>query len=237
MALPIGIGLEAAGVVEAVGADVTHLRAGDRVVYYTTPLGAYAEARVMPAGRVLKLPDGIDARTAVGLILCQWAKHLGATVIGTVGSDEKAELAARHGCDHPIVYTRENFVERVGAITGGAKLPVVYDSVGRETFMQSLDCLRPLGMMVLFGASSGPVPPFDPNVLQFKGSLFLTRPTGGDYTRTRAELEEAAAELFAVVLSGAVKIEVNQTYRLADAAQAHRDLEARRTTGSTVLTV
>lgn len=175
------------------------------------------------------------AAGGVGLIVCQWAKALGATVIGTVGSEEKAALARAHGCDHPIVYTRENFAERVKAITGGAGVSVVYDSIGKDTFMGSLDCLRPLGMMVLFGAASGPVPPFDPGLLATKGSLYLTRPGIATYTAKREDLVAMAAELFDIVESGKVKIEINQRYALKDAAQAHRDLEARRTTGSTIL--
>ena len=175
------------------------------------------------------------AAGGVGLIASQWARHLGATVIGTVGSDDKAELARAHGCDHVIVYTRENFVERVREITSGQGVAVVYDSVGQATFMGSLDCLRPLGMMVSFGNASGPVQSFDPGLLAAKGSLFLTRPTLMTYTAQRADLVASAAELFQVVASGAVRIEVRQTYPLAEAAQAHRDLEARNTTGSTVL--
>lgn len=175
------------------------------------------------------------AAGGVGLIASQWARHLGATVIGTVGSDEKAELARAHGCHHVIVYSRENFVERVREITSGQGVAVVYDSVGKETFLGSLDCLRPLGMMVSFGNASGPVPPFEPGILAAKGSLFLTRPTLMTYTAQRPDLLASAADLFAVVQSGAVKIEVRQTYPLAEAAQAHCDLEARRTTGSTVL--
>lgn len=267
--LPSGIGLEGAGVVEAVGEGVTEVAPGDRVAYAGGPLGAYAEVRNMPAQRLVKLPDALSfeqgaammlqgltaqyllrrtcrvqpgdtilihaAAGGVGLIVCQWAKALGATVIGTVGSDEKAALARAHGCDHPIVYTRENFAERVRELTGGAGVAVVYDSVGRDTFMASLDCLRPLGMMVLFGAASGPVPPFDCQLLAQKGSLFLTRPTLFTYSARRDDLIEMAGELFAVVTSGQVRIEVNQRYALRDAAQAHRDLEGRRTTGSTVL--
>ncbi len=175
------------------------------------------------------------AAGGVGLIASQWARQLGATVIGTVGSDDKAELARAHGCDHVIVYTRENFVERVREITNGRGVAVVYDSVGQATFMGSLDCLRPLGMMVSFGNASGPVQPFDPGLLAAKGSLFLTRPTLMTYTAQRADLMASAAELFQVVASGAVRIEVRQTYPLAEAARAHRDLEARKTTGSTVL--
>ncbi len=175
------------------------------------------------------------AAGGVGLIACQWLKHLGATVIGTVGSDEKAELARAHGCDHAIVYTREDFVERVREITGGSGVPVVYDSVGRDTFYKSLDCLRPLGLMVLFGSASGPVTDFDVGLLAAKGSLYLTRPTLMTYTAKREDLVRSANELFEVVSSGAVRIEINQTYPLSEAARAHRDLEGRRTTGSTIL--
>jgi len=192
--------------------------------------GAY---RVKPGDTIL-----IHAAAGgVGLIVCQWAKALGATVIGTVGSDEKAELARAHGCDHPIVYTRDDFVAEVERITGGAKLPVVYDSIGRDTFLKSLDCLRPRGLMVSFGNASGPVDPFPPGILAQKGSLFLTRPTMYHYTATRAELEAAANELFELVENGTIRIEVNQRFPLRDAAEAHRALEARRTSGSTVLIV
>ena len=268
---PFTPGLEAAGVVEAVGAGVTDLVVGDRVAYAAGPLGAYAEARLMPADRVVKIPAGIsDAQAAammlqgmtvqyllrrtyrvqpgdtllvhaaaggVGLILCQWAKHLGATVVGTVSSDEKAALARANGCTHTIVYTREDFQSRLLDITNGQKVPVVYDSVGVDTFAKSLDCLAPMGTMVLFGQASGPVPPFDLGQLAAKGSLFITRPTLFSYTAQRADLEATAQDLFDVVASGAVKISINQTYALRDAAQAMRDLEARKTTGSTVLMV
>ena len=267
--LPSGIGLEGAGVVVAVGDGVGDLAPGDRVAYAGGPIGAYAEARNMPADRLVKLPDGISfeqgaammlqgltaqyllrrtyrvqpgdtilihaAAGGVGLMVCQWARSLGATVIGTVGSDEKAELAQAHGCDYPIVYTRENFAERVKAVTGGEGVAVVYDSIGKDTFMDSLACLRPLGTMVLFGAASGPVPPFDLGLLAKMGSLFVTRPTLFTYCAKRADLVAMAAELFDVVVSGKVRIEINQRYALKDAAQAHRDLEARRTTGSTIL--
>lgn len=270
-ALPFIPGLEGAGVVEALGPGVATLAVGDRVAYASAPIGAYAEARLMPAERLVKLPDGIgDAQAAammlqgmtveyllrrtypvkpgdvilvhaaaggVGLILCQWAKHLGATVIGTVSSDEKAALATAHGCDHPVLYTREDFHARVMEITNGAKVPVVYDSVGRDTFAKSLDCLAPRGLMVLFGQASGPVPPFELGQLASKGSLFITRPTLFTYTAQRADLEESAAALFDVVGRGIVNIAVNQTYPLREAATAHRDLEGRRTTGSTVLAV
>jgi NADPH:quinone reductase len=269
--LPSGLGGEAAGVVEEVGADVTGLKAGDRVAYGSAPLGAYAAARLIPADRLLKLPDGIDDKTAaammlkgltvqylirqtyrvksgdtillhaaaggVGLILGQWAKHLGATVIGTVGSDDKARLAKAHGCAHTIVYTREDFVKRVDEITGGKKVPVVYDSVGKDTFLKSLDCLAPLGVAALFGQSSGGVDPLNLGLLAQKGSLFVTRPTLNTYAAKRESLVAMANELFDVVKSGAVKIEVHQTYPLKDAAKAHADLAARKTTGSTVLTV
>lgn len=267
--LPSGLGLEGAGIVEAVGSAVTDLQPGDRVAYAGGPPGAYAEVRNMPADRLVKLPDAIDFKTAaammlqgmtaqyllrrtyrvqagdtiliqaaaggVGLIVCQWAKALGATVIGTVGSDEKAALARAHGCDHPIVYAREDFVARVKEITNGAGVPVVYDSIGKDTFTGSLDCLRPLGMMVTFGNASGPVPPVDTLELSKRGSLFLTRPTLFTYIARRTDLLATAQELFDVVASGKVRIEVNQTYALKDAAQAHIDLAARKTTGSTVL--
>src|SRR4051812_10497513 len=177
------------------------------------------------------------AAGGVGLIVCQWAKHLGATVIGTVGSDDKAELVRKNGCDHPIVYTREDFVARVNEITGGKKLPVVYDSVGKDTFYKSLDCLAPLGLLASFGQSSGAVGPVDIGILAGKGSLFLTRPTLNTYTASRQDLLTAARELFDVVQKGVVKLAINQTYPLRDAAQAHRDLQDRKTTGSTVFTV
>ncbi|WP_142849183.1 quinone oxidoreductase [Telmatospirillum sp. J64-1] len=267
--LPFIPGLEGAGVVEAVGEGVTEVKPGDRVAYAAVPMGAYAEARLMPAHRLLVLPETVSDQQApammlqgmtvqyllrrtfrvqagqtilihaaaggVGLILCQWAKHLGATVIGTVGSAEKAELAKAHGCDHPILYREEDFVARVKDITGGQGVPVVYDSVGKDTFMKSLDCLQPLGMMVSFGQSSGSVGAFDPGILSAKGSLFLTRPVLMTYTAKREDLVSTAQDLFDVVGKGAVKIEVNQTYALKDAEQAHRDLEGRKTTGSTVL--
>lgn len=270
-ALPSGLGLEAAGVVEAVGAGVTEVAVGDRVAYASPPLGAYAEERLMPADRLVRLPDAIDDRTAagmmlqglttwyllhrtypvqagdtllihaaaggVGLMVCQWAKHLGATVIGTVGSEEKAELARAHGCDHPIVYTRERFPERVREITGGEGVPVVYDSIGKDTFEDSLDCLRPLGLMVSFGNASGPVPPVDLQVLSAKGSLFITRPTVITYTARREDLLAGAQALFDVVQKGVLKVAVNQSWPLSRAADAHQALEARQTTGSTVLTV
>ncbi len=269
--LPSGLGSEGAGVVEEVGSGVTDLKAGDRVAYGSSPLGAYAEERLIPADRLIKLPDSIDDKTAaammlkgltaqylirqtyrikagetillhaaaggVGLILGQWAKHLGVTVIGTVGSDEKAKLAQAHGSAYTINYAREDFVKRVEEITGGKKVPVVYDSVGKDTFLKSLDCLAPLGYLVLFGASSGNVDPLNLGLLAQKGSLYVTRPTLNTYGAKRENLVAMAKELFEVVQSGAVKIEVHQTYPLKDAARAHADLAARKTTGSTVLLV
>jgi NADPH2:quinone reductase len=267
--LPGGLGMEGAGVVEAVGEGVSHIRAGDRVAYAARPPGSYAEARTMPAAGLVKLPASIDFETAaammlqgmtveylfrrtyplrggetilfhaaaggVGLIACQWARALGVTMIGTVGSDEKAELAKAHGCVHTINYNKENFVERVREITEGRGVPVVYDSIGKDTFIGSLDCLSPLGMMVSFGSASGPVPPFSLNELASRGSLFVTRPTVFSYTATRADLEEIAADLFRMVESKKVKIDIHQRYMLKDVAQAHRDLESRKTTGSTIL--
>ena len=269
LALPSGLGMEAAGVVEAIGSGVTQISVGDRVAYASGPVGAYATERLMSADRLVRLPDDIDDETAaagmlkgmtveylvrrvfavkpgmtvlfhaaaggVGLIACQWLAHLGVTVIGTVGSDEKAALARAHGCTHPIVYTREDFVQRVREITGGEGVPVVFDSVGRATFSGSLDCLRKRGMYVGFGNASGKPDPLDLGLLAQKGSLFATRPTLMDYTHTRAELEASAAALFEVIRKGAVRIEVRQRFGLRDAAEAHRTLEARRTTGSTLL--
>jgi NADPH2:quinone reductase len=267
---PFTPGVEGAGVIEAIGPDVTNVNVGDRVAY-GGPIGGYAEVRLIAADRVVKLPDAISSEQAaammlqgltahmllrkvysvkagdtilihaaaggVGLIACQWAKALGATVIGTVGSDEKAELVRAHGCDHPIVYTRQDFVAEVERITDGRKVPVVYDGVGRDTFMKSLDCLARRGMMVSFGNASGPVDPIPPLLLARKGSLFLTRPGVYDYVAAREELETAASELFEVVSSGKVKVEVKQRFALKDAAEAHRALEARKTKGSTVLTI
>lgn len=266
--LPFTPGAEGAGVVEAVGPKVKEFKVGDRVAY-SSPIGAYAEVLLRPADRLVKIPAGIDDRTAaammlkglttqylirrtyrvkkgdtilmhaaaggVGQILCQWARTLGATVIGTVGSDEKAALAKKAGCKHVIVTSREKFVARVKEITQGKGVPVVYDGVGKDTFMDSLDCLAPLGLMASFGNASGAVTQFNPGVLAQKGSLFLTRPTLVTYTASREALLSAARELFAVVKSGKVKIAINQTYPLREAAQAQRDLESRKTTGSTVL--
>ena len=267
--LPAGLGMEGAGVVEAVGSGVTHVMAGDRVAYAGRPPGAYAEARVMPAAVLVKLPENIDFETGaammlqgltvqylfrrtfplkggetvlfhaaaggVGLIACQWARALGVTLIGTVGSDAKGELAKQHGAAHVINYNTENFVERVKEITGGKGVPVVYDSIGADTFTGSLDCLSPLGTMVSFGSASGPVPPFSLNELASRGSLFITRPTLFSYAAKREDLDAMAADLFDVVGSGKVKIEINQRYALKDAAQAHTELESRKTTGSSIL--
>lgn len=267
--LPSGIGLEGAGVVEAVGEGVSNVVPGDRVAYAGGPVGAYSQARNMPADRLLKLPTAIDFSTGaammlqgltsayllrrtyrvqpgdavlihaaaggVGLIACQWAKAIGATVIGTTSSEAKAELARAHGADHIIFYGREDVAKRVREITGGEGVAVVYDGVGKDTFTGSLDSLRPLGMMVSYGNASGPVAPFDPLLLSQKGSIFITRPTLMHYTAKRADLEALGSELFDMVTSCKVKIEVNQRYALKDAAQAHRDLEARKTTGSTIL--
>jgi NADPH2:quinone reductase len=266
--LPTGLGVEAAGEVDAVGPGVSHVRPGDRVAYVSPP-GSYAEARVLPADRLVKLPAGIPDRTAagamlkgltvqalvrrtypvkagetvlvhaaaggVGTIMVQWLKALGATVIATVGTDEKATVARANGADHVIVYTRERFPERVREITGGAGVPVVYDSVGKATWEGSLDCLRPFGLMVTFGNASGAVPPFDVGVLGRKGSLYLTRPTVFGYVARREDLERGAAELFDAILGGKVRIDVTRTFPLAGAAEAHRALEARATTGSLVL--
>lgn len=268
MPLPLVLGSEGAGVVEAVGPKVKEFKVGDRVAY-AQPIGAYAEVLIRPVARLVKIPAGIKDEAAaammlkgmtawylcrrtyrvkkgdtivvhaaaggVGQILCQWAKHLGATVIGTVGSDEKVALAKKVGCKHVVVMSREKLSERVKAITKGKGVPVVYDGVGKDTFIESLDCLQPRGVMASFGNASGAVPPVNIGILAQKGSLFLTRPTLVNYTSSREDLLAAARELFAVVKKGAVKIAINQRYPLREAAQAHRDLESRKTTGSTVL--
>ena len=265
--LPMILGSEAAGVVEALGDGVTSVKVGDRVAYNSG--GAYAEATNVPAARALPVPAGVTDEQAaslllkgataeyllfrtfkvekgqtilwhaaaggVGLIATQWARHIGATVIGTVGSDDKIAIAKAHGCDHVINYRRENTVERVREITGGKKVPVVYDGVGKDTFMTSLDCLAPRGMLVSFGNASGPVTGVDLGILSAKGSLYVTRPTLFTYAGTAGDYAEIGAHVFDAVASGAVKVEVNQRYKLADAASAHRDLEARKTTGATVL--
>ena len=269
LTLPTGIGSEGAGVVEAVGSGVDWVKPGDRVAYCGGPLGAYCEVRVMPAERLVKLPDGISDRVAatlmlkgftvqylfrqtyklkagetflfhaaaggVGLIACQWARALGAMMIGTVGSDDKAALAKANGCAQTIVYTRENFVERTKALNGGKGVQVVYDGVGKDTFPGSLDCLAPRGMFVSYGNASGPVPPFDILMLSAKGSLYVTRPTLFTYAATRQEIAAMAKELFDLVLAGKIVSEPRQTFALKDAADAHRALESRATTGATVL--
>ena len=268
MPLPMTLGMEGAGVVEAVGPKVKEFKVGDHVAY-ANPIGAYADVLLRPVAKLVKVPAGVDDKIAaaimlkgmtawylcrrtfkvgkgqtvlvhaaaggVGQILSQWCKALGATVIGTVGSEEKAAIAKKCGCKHVIITSKEKFVDRVKEITKGKGVPVVYDGVGKDTFMDSLDCLSPRGYMVSFGNASGAVTQFNPGVLAQKGSLFLTRPTLVNYTSTREELLTAARELFAVVKSKKVKISINQTYPLRDAAQAHSDLEARKTTGSTVL--
>ena len=267
--MPSGIGSEGAGVVEAVGDGVAHVRPGDRAAYAGGAPGSYSEARVMPADRLVKLPDDIDDRQAaammlkgmtveyllnrtfkvasgqtilfhaaaggVGLIAGQWAKALGATVIGTAGGPEKCALAKGYGYDHMIDYKKGGIARQVRELTGGAGVPVVYDSVGKATWDESLDCLAPRGVMVSFGNASGPAAPFAPGILAAKGSLYLTRPSLVHYTLTQQDVQASAEALFAMVSSGKVRIEVNQTYALADAAKAHEDLEGRRTTGSTVL--
>ena len=268
--LPSGIGLEAAGVVEAVGTGVSEFKAGDRVAYCNGPLGAYSELKIHPAERLVKIPEGISFEQAasmmlqgltaqyllrrlhlvpkagdtilwqaaaggVGLIACQYAKALGINLIGTVSSEEKAQLAREHGAAHTIIYTKEDFVARVNEITGGKKCPVVYDSVGKDTFLKSLDCLQPRGLLALFGNASGPVDALNTGLLSAKGSLYVTRPTLISYTSKREELVAAAKELFDLVLAGKIKVTPRQSYPLKEAAQAHRDLEARKTTGSTIL--
>ena len=273
-AMPLQLGMEAAGVVEAVGEGVGHLKAGDRAAYASQPPGAYSELRVMPAKCVCKLPDAISFETGaammlkgltaqyllketlpaeglekgdfivfhaaaggVGLIACQWARALGLQLIGTAGSDAKCKLALDHGAAHAINYSTDNFAARVKEITGGKGVKVVYDSVGKDTFDGSIDCLRPFGLLAIFGNGSGPVPPVNLGLLASKGSLYVTRPTLFTHIATREATQAAADDLFAVVESGAVRIPIDQRYALADVQQAHRDLEARKTTGCTVLTL
>jgi NADPH2:quinone reductase len=267
--LPHVIGMEAAGVVEEVGPGVSEVAAGDRVAYASDRPRSYAQATVMPAARLVKLPAAISddigaalilkgltaqylirgaypvragetilvhaAAGGVGLIMCQWARHLGARVIGTVSTDEKAALARSHGCEHPIIYTREDIVARVRELTDGAGLPVVYDGVGASTFEKSLLCLRRRGLVVSYGSASGPIPPFDLFRLNRMGSLYVTSAGLADYTYERAELLARAQDLFGVVTSGAVRVEIQQRYPLAEAARAHADLAARRTAGSSIL--
>jgi NADPH:quinone reductase len=269
--LPAVIGMEGAGTVEAVGEGVDDIQPGDRVAYAGVPPGAYAEKRVIPAHRLVKVPGAIPLDTAAGMMLrgmtaryllkgcypvgrgttllihaaaggvgtmvCQWAKALGALVIGTVGSEAKAELARQNGCDYPVLYTHPTWIEAVRKITDDKGVDVVYDSVGQATFMDSLACLRPMGMMVSFGQSSGKIPPLDTSILAQKGSLFLTRPSLMAYTARREDLLAHARDLFQVVAEGAVKIQIGQTYALKDVRQAHMDLEGRKTRGSTVLMV
>jgi NADPH2:quinone reductase len=268
--LPSGLGLEAAGTVEALGEAVTSLKLGDRVGYCSGPIGAYAEANNVPADRVVKLPDSVSDETAaasllkgmtaqyllkrtfpvkrgdtilfhaaaggVGLIACQWAKHLGVTVIGTVGSNDKVSLARENGCANVLNTREEDWVKRTRELTGGKGVPVVYDSIGKDTWAGSLDCLAVRGFMVSFGNASGAVPPFEPGILSAKGSLYLTRPTLMHYTRTREELQETADDLFGAISSGAVKIAVHQRFKLSEARAAHEALHSRKTTGATVLT-
>jgi NADPH:quinone reductase len=267
--LPHGIGSEAAGVVEAVGSNVKFLKEGDRVAYPQSPVGAYADVRVLPAAMVVQLPAKISFEQAaammlkgltvqylfrqtyrlqgtetilfhaaaggVGLIACQWARTLGVKLIGTVSSPEKAALAKKYGAWETIDYSKENFVERVKQLTNGAKVPVVYDGVGKDTWEGSLDCLQPRGLMVSFGNASGAVTGVNLGILAAKGSLFVTRPTLGTHVVPRKRLEESAAEMFDLVLRGKIKIEIDQRYKLADAKQAHIDLAARKTTGSSIL--
>ncbi|MFI6431162.1 quinone oxidoreductase family protein [Rhodococcus oryzae] len=269
--LPAGMGVEGAGVVEAVGTGVTDFQEGDRVTYTGSPLGAYSTERVMPAAHLIALPDGIEFETAaamtmrglttayllrrihplkagdtvllhaaaggVGLIFCQWAKLLGVNVIGTVSTDEKAAVARAHGCGEVIVYTRENVAERVRELTGGAGVPVVYDSIGASTFQTSIDSLARRGLLVAFGTASGPIPPIDAMQLAVKGSLFVTRPALADYIADPAERAELAGELFGHVAAGRISIEINQRYGLEDAEKAHRDLEAGISIGSSVFSV
>ena len=274
LSMPAGIGMEAAGVIEAVGEGVTHLKAGDRAAYASQPPGSYCEVRVMPAKCVCRLPDAIGFETGaammlkgltaqyllkkarpveglepgdyvlfhaaaggVGLIACQWARALGLRLIGTAGSDAKCQLALDNGAAHAINYAREDFAARVKEITGGKGVKVVYDSVGKDTWDKSLDCLRPFGLMASFGDASGPVPPFAPGMLGAKGSLYVTRQTLFSHIATREATQAMADDLFAVVESGQVKIHIAQRYALTDVQQAHRDLEARKTTGSTILTL
>lgn len=269
--LPNGLGMEGAGVIEELGDGVVGLSVGDRVAYAGRPIGAYAEARVMPAEGLIKIPDSIDDATAaammlqgmtteyllqrtfpvkkgdtilfhaaaggVGLMACQWARHIGATLIGTVGSDEKAALAKANGAAHTINYRTENFADRVKEITDGKGVPVVYDAIGKDTFEGSLDCLSPRGLMVSFGNASGPVENINLAILGAKGSVYVTRPSLMDYNASRADLEKSAGNLINMISSGALKVNIGQTYPLSEVRKAHEDLEGRKTTGSTVFTV
>lgn len=271
--MPAGMGVEAAGIVEAVGAGVTNVAPGDRVTYtgFVNTLGAYSTERLIPAAPLIKLPEAISCETAagmtmrgltcaylmrrihdfkkgdtillhaaaggVGLIVSQWAKLLGLTVIGTVSTEAKGEVARAHGCDHVINYSREDVAKRVRELTDGVGVNVVFDSVGKDTFESSLDSLKRRGLMVCVGTASGPIPPFNPQILAMKGSLFLTRPALADYIADPAEKNELAAEIFGHVAAGRIRIELNQRYALEDAVQAHRDLESRKTTGSSVFVI
>ena len=269
MPVPLTLGIEGAGIIIEAGENVKDLNVGDRVAYASPPTGSYAEAKVMPADRLVKIPDNISDEIAaaimlkgmtveylvrrtykvkagqtvlfhaaaggVGLIACQWLKAIGAKVIGTVGSEEKAALAKANGCEYTILYREENFVDKVKEITNGEGVPVVYDGIGKDTALKSLDCLSPLGMLVVFGNSSGNAPPIETGLLAAKGSLFLTRPTLMTYNAKREDLVESAQQLFNMVSSGKVNISINARYDLKDAAQAHKDLESRKTTGSTLL--
>ncbi len=267
--LPAGLGSEGAGIVEAVGPDVTDFKIGDRVAYAGGPVGAYAERRIIPASVLVKLPEAVNFETAaavmlqgltvqylfrrtykikpgetilfhaaaggVGLLACQWAKAYGVKMIGTVSNDAKAAIAKANGCAYVINTSEESFVDRVEEITKGQGVPVVYDSIGKDTFFDSLNCLSPLGMMVSFGNSSGPVPDFNLTELSSRGSLYVTRPSLMHYTAARADLDQMAAELFSMIERKKINVQINQRYALADVAKAHRDLEARRTTGSSIL--
>lgn len=269
MPVPLTLGIEGAGIIEKVGEDVKELNSGDRIAYASPPTGSYAEAKVMPANRLVKIPDNVSddvaaaimlkgmtveylvrrtynvkpgqtvlfhaAAGGVGLIACQWLKAIGAKVIGTVGSEEKAELAKANGCTHTILYREENFVDRVKEITNGEGVPVVYDGIGKDTAIKGLDCLSPLGLMVIFGNSSGNAPAIEPGLLAAKGSLFVTRPTLMTYNAKREDLIDSAQQLFSMVGSGKIKVSINARYELKDAKQAHKDLESRKTTGSTLL--
>jgi NADPH2:quinone reductase len=272
--MPLNLGMEGSGVVEAVGSGVTHLKVGDRAAYASQPPGSYCEVRVMPAKCVCKLPDAISFETGaammlkgltaqyllkktqpqgglqpgdhvlfhaaaggVGLIACQWAKAMGLQLIGTAGSDEKCAIAREHGAAHTINYSREDFGARVKEITGGKGVKVVYDSVGKDTWDKSLDCLQPFGLMASFGNASGPVPPFAPGILGTKGSLYVTRQTLFSHIATRESTQAMADDLFAAVVSGQVKIAIHQRYPLAEVQKAHIELEARKTTGATVLMI
>ena len=267
--LPTPLGMEAAGIIEQVGANVSEFKEGDRVAYATAPLGSYSERRVMPPNNVVKIPDDISDEIAaaimlkgmtaeylvrrtfevksgqtvlfhaaaggVGLIACQWLKAIGANVIGTVGSEEKAKLAKENGCDHTILYKEENFVEKVKEITNGEGVPVVYDSVGKDTAIHGLDCLSPLGLLVIFGNSSGNAPAIEPGLLATKGSLYVTRPTLFSYNSTREKLIDSAEQVFNMVRQNKISIRIGAKYELKDAVQAHKDLENRKTTGSILL--